>query len=379
MSSLLRYAGQDLEPHSHIVVLGSCKVGNFVVSTPVLRGLRYRFPMATIGFIGSAITSDFESAHPALDWRLSWDESSSEPGLHLMQQISQFLSLHGPVQLVVNLDGFNPVTCVLAALILPKFVAGGCLTANRRSQLPWGELPQQRFLEDTDWDSPSFLERNSDWLGSNYISELFCHLAFVSEYVDPEFIDLPSEKPNFLVPDLLIHCTTARPAKMWSFDYWHRVVDFASSNGWTVGLIGSTPSAQRNAYNSGDGEDVLLATTSLQDLRGRTTLIQLAGACRSAKAVISVDAGPLHIAAAVGTPTLAVVGNDQNGVGASPIRLWMPRGENVTRTVSAITCSLCSEHRFRNSDCLVDDHPCMESVHPDQVIQWLRQFMQFPI
>ena len=48
--------------------------------------------------------------------------------------------------------------------------------------------------------------------------------------------------------------------------------------------------------------------------------MELAGACRQAKAVVSVDAGPLHIAAAVGTPTYAIVGNDGNGVGASPVR-----------------------------------------------------------
>ena len=46
--------------------------------------------------------------------------------------------------------------------------------------------------------------------------------------------------------------------------------------------------------------------------------MQLAGACRQAKAVISVDAGPLHIAAAVGTPTYAIVGNDGDGTGAKP-------------------------------------------------------------
>ena len=46
--------------------------------------------------------------------------------------------------------------------------------------------------------------------------------------------------------------------------------------------------------------------------------MQLAGACRQAKAVVSVDAGPLHIAAAVGTPTYAIVGNDVNGTGSQP-------------------------------------------------------------
>jgi ADP-heptose:LPS heptosyltransferase len=103
--------------------------------------------------------------------------------------------------------------------------------------------------------------------------------------------------------------------------------------------------------------------------------MQLAGAAQRAKAVISVDAGPLHIAAAVGTPTLAVVGNDADGTGASPMRLWLPRCSNVSRTVAAETCQACADNRFRNDACLVEGHPCMASVHPEQVIQWLQTLM----
>ena len=97
----------------------------------------------------------------------------------------------------------------------------------------------------------------------------------------------------------------------------------------------------------------------------------MAGACREARAVVSVDAGPLHIAAAVGTPTFAVVGNDINGVGASPIRLWLPRVSSCSRSESTYTCDRCSLERFRNDDCLVDGHPCMKGVEPEQIITWL--------
>ena len=76
MPSLQRYGGEALPDSPHIVVLGSCKVGNFVVSTPVLEGLKARFPGAVTGFVGSEITVDFEAAHPAIDWRLSWDDLS---------------------------------------------------------------------------------------------------------------------------------------------------------------------------------------------------------------------------------------------------------------------------------------------------------------
>jgi len=378
MPRLERYSGQALGPAPHIVVLGSCKVGNFVVSTPVLRGLRSRFPGAVIGFLGSELTADFERALPAIDWRVSWDDPEPAAGLRLQEIIASHIRSHGPVLLAVNLDGFNPVTCTLVPWLAPRYVAGGSLSSNLRRSLSWGDLPQQRFLADPDWDSEEFLRRYDGVFQSNYIAELFAHLAFVADISDATSIELPQAEPAFNVPDLLIHCTTARAAKLWPFRYWRRVVDFAVSEGWSVGLIGSAPSAQQEAYNAGDGEDALLAATSVIDLRGRTSLIELAGAAKRARAVITVDAGPLHIAAAVGTPTLAVVGNDQNGYGASPIRLWLPRCENVTRTVATETCMACSDNRFRNDDCLIEGHPCMDSVQPDQVISWLQTLMSVP-
>ena len=372
-SIMQRYGGEPLGASPHVVVLGSCKVGNFVVSTPVLRGLRQRFPDALIGFIGSDVTADFEKELPEVDWRCSWDKQSANAGLQLQQHLLAQRERHGPVALAVNLDGFNPVTCTLVPWLQPRFVAGGSLTSNLRSSLPWGMEPQQRFLADPDWDSPTFLERYSGFFNTNYIAELFTQLAYVSDQVDSTLISLPTRAPSFSVPDVLIHCTTARAAKIWPFDRWAVVVRHLESLGWTIGLVGSPPSAQRESYNAGGGEEWLLANTTLQDLRGRTSLIELAGACRQARAVVSVDAGPLHIAAAVGTPTLAVVGNDSEGVGASPIRLWMPRISTCSRTVSSQSCERCSEERFRNDDCLVSGHPCMDGVQPQQVIDWLEQ------
>lgn len=371
MPGLTRYAGEDLGAAPHIVVLGSCKVGNFVVSTPVLRGLRYRFPDAVIGFIGSDVTADFERALPELDWRCSWDDSTRNAGSQLVQLLEQQRSRYGHIQLALNLDGFNPVTCSLVPWLQPRYVAGGSLTHNRRRNLAWGDHPRQAFLADPDWDHPEFLDRYRDYFNSNYIAELFCHLAWVHDYVDCRSIALPAVDPGFDVPDILIHCTTARGAKVWPFRHWRSVLDEAKRRDWSVGLVGSPPAAQRESYNAGEDEETLINSTHLIDLRGKTSLIQLAGACKEARAVVSVDAGPLHIAAAVGTPTLGIVGNDREGVGASPARLWMPRCENFHRTTSPVTCSKCAENRFRNDHCLIDDHLCMNAVEPSEVVRWL--------
>ena len=159
-------------------------------------------------------------------------------------------------------------------------MAGGSLSANRRRNLPWGEHPRQRFLADPDWDSLAFQQRYADVFSGNYIAELFCQLAWVQDHVDPTAIELPSSEPPFVVPDLLIHCTTARAAKIWPFSHWRQVLDVADAHGWSVGLVGSPPAAQKEAYNAGEGEDsLLLKSTGLIDLRGKTSLMQLAGAC----------------------------------------------------------------------------------------------------
>ena len=376
-----RYDGRPLGPSPHIAVLGSCKLGNFVVTLPLLRALRRRHPAARIDFWGSEATADFEQAlcsgeAPLLNWRISWDQAAPDA----WQQLAAAAVERGAPDLVINCDGFNPLTQVLASWLRPTWVAGGALTANGRRELPWGEHPYQRFLADRDWDAPEFVERYGGLFQSNYIAELLCRLAFV-EPTPEELaqIELPWVEPPFAVPPLLIHCTTTRAAKIWPFERWAEVLRWCAQRVLPVGLVGAPPARQAQEYHAGGGEEQLLADFGaaqggpLIDLRGRTSLIELAGACRAARAVVSVDAGPLHIAAAVGTPVLAVVGNDAAGVGASPIRLWLPRAPQLARTVSTARCSGCVAERFRNDGCVAERHHCMEGVDPAQVIHWLEQ------
>lgn len=373
-----RYDGRDLGEHPHIAILGSSKLGNFIVTIPMLRILRRRYPGAIIDFWGSETTKDFEIAlcgdNQPLSWRTSWDKEHSEIR-RIFNSFTNRTDEFSDYDLLINCDGFNPFTQTLSSLFKPKYLAGAGLREDGRSLLEWGSLPNQSFLADKDWDSIKFLERYSESFGSNYIAELICRMVFLNpSATDLDLIDLPWEDPGFDVPEILIHCTTARCAKIWPFDSWTEVLKFCDAEQIKVGLIGSSPEVQATEYHSQGGEEDLIREfpLTLTDLRGKTNLIQLAGACKIASGTISVDAGPMHVSAGVGSRTLAIVGNDKYGDGVSPIRLWLPRTKFCDRTISDYSTTYFADHHYSEDNLKIAEE-CMRGVAPSQVINWIKR------
>ena len=164
--------------------------------------------------------------------------------------------------------------------------------------------------------------------------------------------------PPFEVPDVLLHMTTTRSAKQWLPDYWREVIDWCGARGLSVGMIGGKPQIERERYHAGDWEEQLLLETALIDLRGETALPQLAGVFARARAAVVVDAGPMHIAAAVGTPTMGIFGP------TSPDH-WAPlNGLAATvQTKTTVPCQPC--HR---PVCTMNDHRCMRDIPASDVV-----------
>ncbi len=372
-----RFADQPLPPQPHIAVFSSTKVGNFVVSIPLLRGLKQKYPGCTLDFFGSEITHDFEHHCPYIDFCFPIYTKRADFLDALTTTVRERIDQWGPYVLAVNCDEFSELNLVVVTAIRPQYLAGGGLSADFRGKLAPGSDRIQKMLGDDDWNSPAFLDRYRDILTSNYIAEIFCRLA----YVETDFfrLELPSRTPSFPIPEILVHITTTRSAKMWLPEYWLEVIRWCEGQGLRVGLIGSAPKLQQDLYHAGSVETDLLAQTQMSDLRGKTSLIELAGALKLAKACISVDAGPMHIAAAVGCPTIALFGNDPDGDGASPVNLWAPRLDHVSIMHTSYTCRVCVENKFKNEACLVEGHPCMVHLRPNQVIQELQRILTRPI
>ncbi len=95
------------------------------------------------------------------------------------------------------------------------------------------------------------------------------------------------------------------------------------------------------------------------DLTARTSLLALSGVLGLATRVLANDSGAMHLASALGTPTVAVFG---------PTREWAtsPLGPHriLTHEVWCRPCML--------RECPLD-HRCMTGVGPQQVVDALGQ------
>ena len=88
-----------------------------------------------------------------------------------------------------------------------------------------------------------------------------------------------------------------------------------------------------------------LMQTSAEDLSGRTDLKALARLFYQADAAVTTDTGPMHLAAAVGTPVAAVFG---------PTAPWRtgPFGLRHRIVRTNLSCSPCFQRRCPTPDCL---------------------------
>ena len=116
---------------------------------------------------------------------------------------------------------------------------------------------------------------------------------------------------------------------------------------------------------SGDLPLIESVTRRMQEhainLAGKTSLPQLVALLQRADLVISGDSGPMHIAAAVGTPLIAIHGPTDPPLSG-------PVSPTATILRSAIWCSPCYNARD-TADCRFFTTQCMKNILPAQVFE----------
>ena len=102
------------------------------------------------------------------------------------------------------------------------------------------------------------------------------------------------------------------------------------------------------------------STTPVTDLVGRLTLVDLAALLERLDLLITGDTGPMHLAAAVGTPVTAIFGP------SDPAR-YAPRATRARVVRVDLPCSPCNRIRLPPLRCVGHVPDCLEAVSDEAV------------
>lgn len=108
------------------------------------------------------------------------------------------------------------------------------------------------------------------------------------------------------------------------------------------------------------------APRPVRNASGKLTLRQSAAVIERAGALVTNDSAPLHLAQAVGTPTVAIFGPTLPAFG------FGPRGpRDVALGVEGLTCRPCSAHG--PPACPLHHHLCMQSLPVEDVLHAIEE------
>lgn len=160
--------------------------------------------------------------------------------------------------------------------------------------------------------------------------------------------DIPRVPLNFNWPQFLnsrpiiaVHPTAKFRVKHWPFERFLEVISILHEryNAFFIVVGGNEAKAEAEALVEKFGVDAL-------NLAGKTTFLQLAEVLRRCNLLISCDSGPIHVAAAVGTPAVGIyTARDYPGC-------WYPWGEQHIILRKDLPCQICLKTECETMDCI---------------------------
>jgi heptosyltransferase-3 len=159
----------------------------------------------------------------------------------------------------------------------------------------------------------------SDWRKSR------AHEIFSSEHV-------PNDKPM-----LAIHPFSLWKYKEWEDAQWICLIDHMNAKYNASVILTGAPEDRDRA-----GAIISACKSYAYNLAGKTSVGDLAGVLGTCSFFIGVDTAALHMAAAVGTPTVGIFG-------PTAPESWAPRGKKHTVITSPLSCQPCRDKGCDNS------------------------------
>ncbi len=161
-----------------------------------------------------------------------------------------------------------------------------------------------------------------------------------------------------------IHPGAGAPVKQWPVAAWAAVADgLSEAHGAAILLTGTAGERPLT------GAVAAAMSRPVLDAAGETTLGRLAALQERCAVVLGSDSGPLHLAVAVGTPTVHLYGP----VAPATFGPWGDPGRHVV-LVTDWACAPCN--RLDWSPEVLPQHGCMGAIAPEHVLRAAARLLQ---
>jgi len=335
-----------------LLIVKPSSLGDVVHALPALAALRRRFPWSKLAWLVKREWAAVLEGNPDLDDVLAVDLSARgwPAAIRAVRE--------GRFDLVVDLQG------LLRSAVL-GWASGSAVRvgfANGREGSPWF-YTHRVSVPDASMHAVDRYLLLAQFLGAE------------PETPGPSAFCLPRDPAADARVEALLAAAGVRagtmlvalnPSARWATKQWP-AESFAAAGDWLqrhggvrVAVVGS--GTERSA---GDAVIRCMQTAPL-DLVGKTSMKELIALLRRLRAFITNDSGPMHLAAAVGTPVIALFGP------TDPARTG-PYGEGHRVLRSGAPCSPCFSRRCANPV----EMECLTAIKPEQVIEAV-SLLSFP-
>jgi ADP-heptose:LPS heptosyltransferase len=299
-------------------------MGDCLLLTSPIHALKEEFPGFRVSVLVESRFADCFNGNPDIDEILSAEHKYSLALCLLARRFDAIVNLHG-----------GPTSLLYGCLPRGKRIG---VEHYRGARLYHGLVPAPEPHAHTVESTTAVIR----WLGVR------CEHPPLLQYASHPDEAARMETKLKGRPYVVIHPGSIMETKRWDSGKFAEVAKDLSSRGFTV------------VVTAGPGEESFASKVAKQ-VDGTVILLglsipELAELIRGARLYIGNDTGPMHLAAAVGTPVVAVWGSSDS-------RRWRPWAANHRVVQNPFECNPCPGYR-----CLVAESPlCIESVTVEQV------------
>lgn len=321
-----------------ILLIKLSALGDVIQTLPTLEAIRRAYPQAEITWLVEEAAAPILEYHPALDsllvsrrraWLAAWRQGDNwKTAWQEFRRLTQ--SLRRPFDIVIDVQGLLKSAVWTCLARSPRKIG-----FDRTREYSYLALNERLPPYDPDEHAVRRYLRVARHLGAAPGPARFRLALPAGTGMDLEYVW--KDKTGPLV---IMHPGTRWPTKHWAPEHFASLADALIQERQAQVVFTGSPADRALIARIREHMEM-----PAEDLSGRTGLKALARLFHQANAAVTTDTGPMHLAAAVGTPVAAVFG---------PTAPWRtgPFGPRHRVVRAALPCSPCFQRRCPAPDCL---------------------------